>query len=173
MTVRHSRHSYREALYRALIVVPLWNRTELYRRIDARTEAMVAAGLLGEVRSIRERFGDEAPVLDAVGYAEAREVLRGKLSEEQLIATIAQATRRFAKRQMTYWRNEPVKRGWSIRPNSDEPAVELAQGARGTVGESFRVREVDFGELESEVRGWLASSSTGVEIQYVAAKSLL
>ncbi len=173
MTVRHARHSYREALYRALIVVPLWNRTELYRRIDIRTEAMVAAGLLGEVRSIRERFGDEAPVLDAVGYAEVREVLRGKLSESQLVGTIAQATRRFAKRQMTYWRNEPAKRGWSVRPSPHEPAVELAQGARGTVGESFRAVSIDVPTLEGEVRGWLREKAAQVSVLNVSAKGLV
>lgn len=175
MTVRHARHSYREALYRAVILVPLWSRTDLYRRIDARTEAMVEGGLLGETRTIRDRFGDDAPMLGAVGYAEAREVLRGESSEAELIPTIAQATRRFAKRQMTYWRNEPVKRGWSVRPTADESAVELPQGARGEVGESFRVIDIDYPALRSLVDHWFAADPPGaaVDVVYLWAKSLL
>ncbi len=147
MSARQARHGYREALYRARLLVPLWSRAELYRRIDQRTETMVTGGLLAETRAIHDRYGAGAPVLDAVGYAEARAVLRGQLDEADLIAAIAQATRRFAKRQMTYWRNEPLKRGWEIRPALDDPAIELPQGARGGAGALFRAREIDFGAL--------------------------
>jgi tRNA dimethylallyltransferase len=175
MSVRHARHNYRETLYRAIVVVPLWPRVELYRRIDERTVAMVEGGLLRETRGIIERYGEAAAVLDALGYAEARKVMQGELMESALVPAIAQATRRFAKRQMTYWRNEPLKRGWSVRPRGDECAVELSQGAGGAAGVPFRVSSTDFRTLVSEVREWLVGGAAdpGVTVRFVSARELL
>ncbi|NVJ23633.1 tRNA (adenosine(37)-N6)-dimethylallyltransferase MiaA [Myxococcus sp. AM011] len=82
-------------------------REELYARINTRTEAMFAAGLVEETRAHLERgLGDAAP-MRSVGYVQARAVVEGRMSVDQAIQDTAQETRRYAKRQLTWFRKEP------------------------------------------------------------------
>jgi len=75
----------------------------LRRRIDARVDAMLAAGLLEEA----ERIGAEAVAADAVGYREALAYLSGWSTRPELREHLARNTRRYAKRQATWFRTEP------------------------------------------------------------------
>lgn len=82
-------------------------RTVLHRRIEARTRAMLEAGLVAEVRAVLDRGVPwDAPGLDAVGYREVVRHLRGELSADRLADAIAAATRRYAKRQETWFRHQ-------------------------------------------------------------------
>jgi tRNA dimethylallyltransferase len=82
-------------------------RDELYKRIHARTEAMLASGWLEEVRGLMSRgIPENAKAFEFIGYRELRAVLRGEISLEEARAAIRQATRRYAKRQMTWFRRE-------------------------------------------------------------------
>jgi len=82
-------------------------REALYRRIHARTEAMLAHGWLDEVRELlRSGVAENAKGFDFIGYRELRNVLRGEMRLEDARAAIEQATRRYAKRQMTWFRRE-------------------------------------------------------------------
>jgi tRNA dimethylallyltransferase len=76
---------------------------ELERRIGARVDAMLANGLLEEA----ERVGAEAVAADAVGYREALAYLAGWSTREELRAQLVRNTRRYAKRQATWFRTEP------------------------------------------------------------------
>ena len=83
-------------------------RPALYERIHARTAAMVAAGWLEEVRSlVASGVPPEAKPFQFIGYSQLRETLAGRLSEKDAVQQIQQATRRFAKRQLTWFRKEP------------------------------------------------------------------
>jgi tRNA dimethylallyltransferase len=83
------------------------DREELYRRIAERTDAMIAGGWLDEVKGLLAAgIAADAKVFDFIGYREMLAVLRGKLSMEQARATIQQATRNYAKRQMTWFRKD-------------------------------------------------------------------
>lgn len=83
------------------------NREELYERVHERTEAMLARGWLEEVqRLIESGVLEKAKGFDFIGYRELRKVLRGEMSLEDARAAIQQATRRYAKRQMTWFRRE-------------------------------------------------------------------
>ena len=85
-------------------------RDALYRAIDARTHAMFEGGLLEEVeRLVRLGYRDAAP-MRSVGYREALLHLEGKLSREDAERLAAQATRHYAKRQLTWFRKEPGAR---------------------------------------------------------------
>jgi tRNA dimethylallyltransferase len=75
----------------------------LAQRIAARVEAMLAAGLLDEA----ERIGAQAVAADAVGYREALAHLAGWSTQAELRAQLARNTRRYAKRQATWFRSEP------------------------------------------------------------------
>ena len=81
--------------------------TVLNERIDARVDAMVEAGLVGEVRGLLNagfREGVTAP--QAIGYKEIVEALEGRCTLDEAIAAIKQATRRYGKRQRTWFRRD-------------------------------------------------------------------
>lgn len=88
----------------ALLTLP---RGLLAQRIAERTRGMLAAGLIEEVRRLLERgVPRSAPGLNAVGYREVLAHLDGRLDGAALADAIAQATRRYAKRQITWFRHQ-------------------------------------------------------------------
>ncbi len=83
-------------------------RARLYGRIDRRVESMFAQGLLEETRALLARGQAAEPkVLGALGYRQAWAALRGECSLGDAIRDTQAATRRYAKRQMTWFRREP------------------------------------------------------------------
>ena len=83
------------------------DRAALYARINQRAEHMLEKGLIEETKKLIEKYGQSARPLNALGYKQAAEYLRGELTREQLLPTIQQAHRNYAKRQMTWFRREP------------------------------------------------------------------
>jgi tRNA dimethylallyltransferase len=80
-------------------------RQELYQRIEKRVEAMFDSGLLGEVKSLLARgFTAADPGMRGIGYHEILDMKRGCETIADARARIAQATRRYAKRQITFFR---------------------------------------------------------------------
>lgn len=83
-------------------------RKQLHRRISERTDMMFDQGFLNEVRSILELgYNPELQSLQTVGYREAILYLQGKISADQMVKDIKTATRRYAKRQITWFRRWP------------------------------------------------------------------
>jgi len=83
-------------------------REALYEQIHARTDAMLAAGWVEEVRSlVASGLPEAGKPFDFIGYRELRAVLRGQMQLEEARAAIQQATRRYAKRQLTWFRRDP------------------------------------------------------------------
>jgi tRNA dimethylallyltransferase len=116
-------------------------REALHEHIHARTEAMLERGWLREVQSLlASGLKEDAKPFDFIGYRELRSVLHKKMSLEDARAAIQQATRRYAKRQLTWFRKERGVRWFS--GFGDDPAIQigafewlLSQGigtARGT-----------------------------------------
>jgi tRNA dimethylallyltransferase len=94
-------------------------RQELYCRIEQRVEAMFAAGLLGEVTSLLARgFKPGDPGMRGIGYRELLEMRGGCETIAEVRKRIAQATRRYAKRQITFFRTVPGV--WWISPEDRE-----------------------------------------------------
>lgn len=79
-----------------------WEREALYARINNRVDAMMPAGLLEEARSLHPQRGLMA--LETVGYAELFDYFEGKTDLDTAIELIKRNTRRYAKRQLTWWR---------------------------------------------------------------------
>ena len=79
------------------------DREELYQRINQRVETMFARGVIEEVRAAAVT---SATASQMIGLREIRELLAGKKSLPQCIAEIQQATRRYAKRQLTWFRRQ-------------------------------------------------------------------
>jgi tRNA dimethylallyltransferase len=81
-------------------------RQQLYEVINRRTKAMFDAGLIAETKSLVERGYREAAPMRAVGYLQALQVVDGTMSEADAINDVAQATRHYAKRQLTWFKKE-------------------------------------------------------------------
>ena len=95
--------------WRALKIGLAPEREALYERIHARTDSMLANGWLEEVRSLLDGgLPEDAKPFDFIGYRELRAVLQGRLTLDEARAAIQQATRRYAKRQLTWFRREPA-----------------------------------------------------------------
>ncbi len=82
-----------------------WPREQLYERINRRVDAMFAAGLIAEVQSLVAAGPLGRTASQAVGYHEAIEVLAGRLNMPEAIELTKTRTRRFAKRQLTWFRS--------------------------------------------------------------------
>ena len=88
-----------------LVLMP--ERAELHRRIAERAERMVRGGAIEEVRALLALgVHPDLPVMKAIGVRELRDHLAGKISLEEATAAIKTETRRYAKRQMTWFRNQ-------------------------------------------------------------------
>ncbi len=108
-----------------------WDRTVLYERINNRVERMLTEGFLEEVEQLRSMgFDDRFQSLQTVGYKEAFAFLRKEISRERMIESMKQNTRRFAKRQMTWFRREARMKWFPISAESHIPeiAAEIADG---------------------------------------------
>jgi tRNA dimethylallyltransferase len=82
------------------------NRDELYARLDARVMSMVNHGLVKEVQTLIQQYGDHLQAFQGIGYKEMIRHLEGELDLESTIQLIQQSTRRYAKRQLTYFRHQ-------------------------------------------------------------------
>jgi tRNA dimethylallyltransferase len=81
-------------------------RSRIRRRTRAMFEVCPGGGLLAETAALMARYGPDLPLLDTIGYAEARAHLAGELELEQAIAAAELRTRQFAKRQRTWFRRQ-------------------------------------------------------------------
>lgn len=99
--------------YDALVVGP--PRERLYASCDARVKMMMAQGALDEVRALVARdLSPDLPAMKAVGVRELAAHLEGELSLEDAVAAVKQSTRNYAKRQLTWFRNQ--QRDWPRDP---------------------------------------------------------
>ncbi len=120
---------------------PVWfaledvQRTTLYDRIDRRVEGMLQQGLIAEIqRLLDEGVPEKATSMQAIGYKEFVDVLRGRSSMEAATALVQQSSRKYAKRQLTWFRRNPAIH-WLRREENDTAAQILAK-ARQILTES-------------------------------------
>ena len=114
---------------------PLWigldftERAELYARIDRRVELMVQDGLIPEIEALlAEGVPANATSLQAIGYKEPMSALRGEITMAEAIALIQQESRRYAKRQLTWFRkNKQIHWIYNKEPVSFEAIWEQAR----------------------------------------------
>ena len=80
------------------------DREKLYDRINKRVDIMINQGLIEEVKNIYEKYSEFPTAMQGLGYKEVVEHLNGNLSKEEMIDLIKKETRRYAKRQLTWFR---------------------------------------------------------------------
>lgn len=91
--------------YRYILFGLDWDREELYRRIDERVDRMISEGLVEETRRLVEMGYDKrSTAMQAIGYKEILPYLKGECSLEEAVEMLKRNTRRYAKRQMTWFR---------------------------------------------------------------------
>jgi tRNA dimethylallyltransferase len=123
----HEDHSLGEKLFDSITLEVAVDKSELDRRIDARSRRMIEAGLLDELRELRARgYGPELKPFDAIGYREAAACLEGRLEEADLAAEIARSTKRYAKRQRVWLRGQAT----TTKVDPDRPGDAIERAAR-------------------------------------------
>jgi len=99
------RQAKAENPFDALIFSLTLPRTQLYARIDARAEAMVIQGLIGEyIKLIEQGYSPAAKAMQGLGYYHAGMYVAGSWTREEMIANLQRDTRRYAKRQLSWFR---------------------------------------------------------------------
>jgi len=96
-------------------ILLLPERQTLYQRINHRLERMIALGALDEVQALINRNLDtQLPVMKAIGVRELGAWARGEISKEEALKSAQQETRRYAKRQLSWFRNQMHDENWQI-----------------------------------------------------------
>ena len=107
-------------------------REELYARIDARVDAMFEEGLVDEVRALVEAgLGDTRTARQAIGYKEILEAFEGSVSMDEARSTIKARTRRYAKRQLSWFRHDGRVRWLSSEVGTDALVRAIVDDVRG------------------------------------------
>ena len=97
----------REGAYRGRLFGLDWPREELYRRIDLRVDQMMADGLVDEVKALLDGGLDgRATAMQGIGYKEIARALSGEGTMAEAVDRVKQATRNYAKRQLTWFRRD-------------------------------------------------------------------
>ena len=112
---------------------PLWlgldflERSELYRRIDLRVGKMLEMGLIGEIQSLLDSgIPEKCTAMQAIGYKEFVDALDGRCTIEEAADQVRQSSRRYAKRQLTWFRRNQ-RMHWIIRKDSGGEILETAR----------------------------------------------
>ena len=119
---------------------PLWlgldfaRRGELYRRIDLRVGLMLEQGLVEEIRGLlADGISEKATAMQAIGYKEFVDALDGRCTIEEAADQVRQSSRRYAKRQLTWFRRNKAIH-WLIRDTGDT-GREILENARRIVSD--------------------------------------
>jgi len=94
------------ARYKFLAVAFEWERNLLYERINQRTKKMLNSGWIEEVEELLKYYPKDSKPFQSIGYREIIQHLSGKLKFNKMVQIIQQRTRRYAKRQMTWFKKE-------------------------------------------------------------------
>jgi tRNA dimethylallyltransferase len=106
--------------YRPVLAGLTMPREMLYRRIERRVDAMLASDLEEEVKALLSAGVDAAlPAMQGLGYKQMAAYLRGECTRDEAVETIKRETRRFAKRQLTWFRREERIRWFDVTAYED------------------------------------------------------
>ena len=113
------------------------DRSELYERINQRVDEMIAAGLLDEVEGlVKMGFAEGKTALQALGYKEILAYLRGLRTLDEAIDLLKRDTRRYAKRQLTWFRRDHRIRWFNLSETSVEQVIAaISQGMTKVLAE--------------------------------------
>jgi len=103
----HREHSFRERPYRFRLLFLVRSRAELYPRIEKRVDQMIVDGLEAEVKTLLDRaYSPYLPSMQGLGYKQFTDHYLGRISRDEAVTLLKRDTKRFAKRQFTWFRRE-------------------------------------------------------------------
>ncbi|MFH2219010.1 MAG: tRNA (adenosine(37)-N6)-dimethylallyltransferase MiaA [Pseudomonadota bacterium] len=109
----HSKHGFSEKPFNVLKIGLCLNRDLIYDRINRRVDSMIAAGFLDEVKGLLDMgFTADLKSMQSIGYRHMVGFINGRFSRDEMLRTLKRDTRRYAKRQLTWFRADPEIR-WS------------------------------------------------------------
>lgn len=114
----------RELVYNTNIFALIREREEIYKRINRRVDLMVQKGLFEETEHLKEKWNLSKTALQALGYKEALSYIKGDISKDEAVELIKKRTRRFAKRQLSWFRNDKFVTLLDISGLTDKEAAE-------------------------------------------------
>ena len=121
---QHHELQQRKADFQAIFFGLKWDRKKLYGRIDRRVDWMMSRGLVEEVVELRKKGYDESlNALQTVGYVEVFDYLAGRITKEEMVDQIKRNSRRYAKRQLTWFRKDQRILWIHVEGESELPAV--------------------------------------------------
>jgi len=123
-SLHQRRHQHQGQVYPYVGIAVTRDRQELYTRIADRTEAMLAAGWLEEVKAlVAQGYTQECTAMNSMGYRELLAYLAGRTTWSETVTAIKRETRRFAKRQLTWFRKFPHLHWLNLSSLDEETAV--------------------------------------------------
>jgi tRNA dimethylallyltransferase len=128
---RHTKTNHQS--YQAKIFGLLWERKQLYQRINERVEKMLQAGILNELKKVLKKgYAKNSPGLEGLGYQHLLKYLDGKSKLEEAIDSWKRDTRHYAKRQMTWFKKD--KRIHWLKVNEPSNPKKIAREIRSLLG---------------------------------------
>lgn len=122
----HREHGFSESLFEALKIGLEKDRKALYADIEARIDRMVEDGLVEEVKGLLERYGADAKPMHGLGYREITGFIEGLCPLDEAIGLLKRNTRRYAKRQFTWFRKDPEIKWFT--PERKNDIIALVRG---------------------------------------------
>ncbi len=131
----------REGPYHVLVYGLSLPREQMYAKINARVDEMIRNGLVDEVKGLLDRGIEprtEGGAMQAIGYKEIVSALRGEMTMERAVELIKQGSRRYAKRQWTWFRHDPRTRwfDWTAYASGDALIDDLLRQIREDIREA-------------------------------------
>ncbi|WP_416150868.1 tRNA (adenosine(37)-N6)-dimethylallyltransferase MiaA [Salipaludibacillus sp. HK11] len=105
-SVTEESHQAQRSIYDAKVIGLTMDRDVLYDRINLRVDLMINEGLVEEVKHLYEQGYEHCQSMQAIGYKEILEYIKGNVTKEEAVSQLKQNSRRFAKRQLTWFRNK-------------------------------------------------------------------
>jgi tRNA dimethylallyltransferase len=100
----HQDHSFADEPFNSLKIALQMDRQKLYNRIDQRVDLMIEAGLVDEVKKLLSLgYSADLKAMQSIGYRHVADFLEGRLTWDECVRTLKRDTRRFAKRQFTWF----------------------------------------------------------------------
>lgn len=106
--------------YDFLKICLIRDRENLYERINRRVDIMMASGLLDEVKVLYENYGEVLKKINIIGYSEIIDYIEEKITLEKAVADIKKNSRRYAKRQLTWFNNSKDYIYFNVEEESEE-----------------------------------------------------
>jgi len=101
-------HGFEKRRFNVLKIGLHMEREVLYDRIDRRVDAMIEAGLVDEVKMLLNRgYSEDLKSMQSIGYRHMIDFIKGRITWEETVRTLKRDTRRYAKRQMTWFKADP------------------------------------------------------------------